>query len=78
MPNVWCKVSGVATAAGDEFWTPDRVRPYVDHVLDNIRNLWADASNLFSSGMPVEASRRAEEARAKAQELAQKVNAKLE
>jgi len=47
-------------------------------MLDNIRNLWADASNLFSSGMPVEASRRAEEARAKAQELAQKVNAKLE
>ena len=47
-------------------------------MLDNVRNLWADASNLFNSGMPVEAARRAEEARAKAQELAQKVNAKLE
>jgi hypothetical protein len=47
-------------------------------MLDNVRNLWADAGNLFSTGKPVEAAARAEEARAKAQELAQKLGAKLE
>ena len=47
-------------------------------LLDNVRNLWADASNLFSAGKPVDAAARAEEARAKAQELAQKLGAKLE
>ncbi len=47
-------------------------------MLDTVRNLWADATNLFSAGKPVDASRRAEEARAKAQELAQKIGAKLE
>jgi hypothetical protein len=47
-------------------------------LLDNVRNLWADAGNLFSTGKPVEAAARADEARAKAQELAQKLGAKLE
>jgi hypothetical protein len=47
-------------------------------MLDNVRNMWADASNLFSAGKPVEAATRAEEARAKAQELAQKIKAKLD
>jgi hypothetical protein len=47
-------------------------------LLDNVRNLWADASNLFSAGKPVDAAARAEEARAKAQQLAQKLGAKLE
>lgn len=47
-------------------------------MLDNVRNLWADATNLFSAGKPVEASARAEEARAKARELAEKIGAKLE
>jgi len=47
-------------------------------LLDNVKNLWADASNLFTTGKPLEAGKRAEEARAAAQELAQKVNAKLE
>jgi len=47
-------------------------------LLDNVKNLWADASNLFTTGKPVDATKRAEEARAAAQELAQKVNAKLE
>jgi hypothetical protein len=47
-------------------------------LLDNVRNLWADAGNLFSAGKPVDATARAEAARAKAQELAQKLGAKLE
>ncbi len=33
LPHVWCKVSGVATAAGED-WTAEQVRPYVDHVLE--------------------------------------------
>lgn len=47
-------------------------------MLANVKNLWADANNLFTTGKPVDATKKAEEARAAAQELAQKVNAKLE
>jgi hypothetical protein len=47
-------------------------------LLTNVRNLWADAGNLFTTGKPVEATARAEQARAKAQELAQKIGAKLD
>lgn len=47
-------------------------------LLDNVRNIWSDANNLFTSGQPVEAAARAEEARASARELAQKLGAKLE
>lgn len=47
-------------------------------LLDNVRNLWADANNLFRIGKPTEAVARAEEARARARELAQKLGAALE
>lgn len=32
-PNVMCKLSGMATEADFGAWTPDDLRPYVDHVL---------------------------------------------
>jgi L-fuconolactonase len=34
LPNVVCKVSGVATEADHESWTWDDVRPYLDHVFE--------------------------------------------
>jgi L-fuconolactonase len=33
-PNVTCKISGVVTEADWERWTPDDVRPYVEHALE--------------------------------------------
>ncbi len=33
-PNVWCKMSGLATEANMEGWTCDDLKPYIDHVLD--------------------------------------------
>jgi L-fuconolactonase len=32
-PNVICKVSGVVTEADHERWTPEDLRPYLEHVL---------------------------------------------
>ena len=32
-PNVWCKISGLVTEADHRAWTPDDLRPYVEHVL---------------------------------------------
>lgn len=34
LPNVWCKISGMATEADWAAWTPAQLRPYVDHVLE--------------------------------------------
>jgi L-fuconolactonase len=34
MPNVWCKMSGLVIEADHAKWTPDDLRPYVEHVLD--------------------------------------------
>ena len=34
MPNVFCKVSGVATEADIHHWTPDDLKPYIDHVIE--------------------------------------------
>ena len=34
MPNVWCKMSGLATEADVENWTRDDLKPYIDHILD--------------------------------------------
>jgi hypothetical protein len=45
--------------------------------LDTVKNMWADATNLFSSGMAVEAAAKADEARAKAMELASKLKVKI-
>ena len=33
-PNVWCKMSGLVTEADHKKWTPDDLKPYIDHVLD--------------------------------------------
>lgn len=33
-PNVLCKVSGMVTEADHHRWTPEDLRPYLDHVLD--------------------------------------------
>lgn len=32
-PNVCCKLSGLATEADHESWTPEGLRPYVEHVV---------------------------------------------
>ncbi len=32
-PNVMCKVSGMVTEADHQRWTPDDLKPYLDHVL---------------------------------------------
>ena len=33
LPNVVCKLSGVATEADHAAWTPAQLRPYIDHAL---------------------------------------------
>jgi L-fuconolactonase len=33
LPNVVCKLSGVTTEADHAAWTPEQLRPYVDHVI---------------------------------------------
>jgi L-fuconolactonase len=32
--NVYCKLSGMITEADHRAWTPDHLRPYVEHVVD--------------------------------------------
>ncbi len=34
MPNVMCKISGVATEADHATWTEDDLRPYIDHAIE--------------------------------------------
>lgn len=34
LPNVCCKVSGVITEADHQRWTPEGIRPWVDHAID--------------------------------------------
>ena len=33
-PNIYCKVSGLITEADHQEWTPEHLRPYVEHVLE--------------------------------------------
>jgi L-fuconolactonase len=33
-PNVWTKISGMATEADGMNWTADDLKPYVNHALD--------------------------------------------
>lgn len=33
-PNVYCKLSGMITEANHQSWTPEDLRPYVEHVLE--------------------------------------------
>ncbi|MGA9658644.1 MAG: amidohydrolase family protein [Asticcacaulis sp.] len=32
-PNLFCKLSGLVTEADHTTWTPEQVRPYIDHVI---------------------------------------------
>ena len=34
MPNTWCKMSGMVTEADCDNWTPEDLRPYIDHVIE--------------------------------------------
>jgi L-fuconolactonase len=34
-PNLYCKVSGMITEADHVHWTPDDLRPYIDHVIQS-------------------------------------------
>jgi len=34
MPNVHCKISGVATEADHANWTREQLRPYIEHAID--------------------------------------------
>jgi L-fuconolactonase len=33
LPNVWCKISGLATEADHAAWTPADLQPYVEHAI---------------------------------------------
>jgi len=35
MPNVVCKISGVATEADHKNWTREQLRPYIEHAIEN-------------------------------------------
>ncbi|UEM06509.1 amidohydrolase family protein [Skermanella rosea] len=34
LPNVWCKLSGMATEADHASWNREDLRPYIDHVIE--------------------------------------------
>lgn len=48
-PNVCCKLSGMITEADHKTWTPDDLRPYVEHVLDS----FGAERVMFGSDWPV-------------------------
>lgn len=33
-PNIWCKLSSLATTADHQNWSVDDIRPYVDHLVE--------------------------------------------
>ena len=35
LPNVWCKISGVATEADHADWRREELRPYIEHAIDS-------------------------------------------
>lgn len=49
LPNVWCKLSGMTTEAKWDAWTPDDLRPYVQHVI----NQFGLERVMFGSDWPV-------------------------
>jgi hypothetical protein len=69
--SLQAKVDALAKRSKDKSPSADSL------ALDTVKNMWADATNLFSSGMAVEAAAKAEEARAKALELATKLKVKV-
>jgi len=48
-PNVVCKVSGLVSSADPDNWTPEDLRPYVDHVI----NCFGWDRVMFGSDWPV-------------------------
>ncbi|HEV2452900.1 MAG TPA: amidohydrolase family protein [Verrucomicrobiae bacterium] len=48
-PNVYCKLSGMITEADFKTWTPDDLRPYVEHVL----SCFGVGRVMFGSDWPV-------------------------
>ena len=49
LPNVWCKLSGLATEADHEHWTPDQFRPYAEHVFST----FGCSRTMFGGDWPV-------------------------
>lgn len=49
LPNVLCKISGVATEADHESWTVEDIKPYVTHALD----CFGEDRVVFGSDWPV-------------------------
>lgn len=49
LPNVSCKLSGLITEAPWSAWTPDRIRPYAEHVL----HAFGPDRTMFGSDWPV-------------------------
>jgi len=48
-PNVYCKISGMATEADWQHWTPEQLRPYCDVVLE----AFGPRRLMFGSDWPV-------------------------
>ena len=49
LPNVTCKLSGVATEADPDAWTEAGLRPYIDHAID----VFGPARTMFGGDWPV-------------------------
>ena len=49
LPNVHCKLSGVATEADHENWTREQLRPYLDHAIE----VFGFERLMFGSDWPV-------------------------
>ncbi|MFT4075959.1 MAG: amidohydrolase family protein [Asticcacaulis sp.] len=49
LPNVFCKLSGLPTEADWDHWTPEQLRPYLDHAL----SAFGPSRCLFGGDWPV-------------------------
>ena len=49
LPNVWCKISGVATEADHAAWTADDLAPYIHHAVE----VFGEARIAFGGDWPV-------------------------
>lgn len=49
LPNVFCKISGIVAYANPASWTPEDLRPYVEHVIESFG--WDRV--MFGSDWPV-------------------------
>ncbi len=48
-PNVVCKISGLVTEADHQTWTPEDLKPYIDHTISSFG--WERV--MFGSDWPV-------------------------